>query len=201
MRAVFRPLSRVQRLGLAFSGASLFGLCTAAPANAAAGDGTTAGLAAVAAVGLATAAWKTMPSGLDMQDGQNCAFIFIKPHACTEKAKALVQSTLSAKGFKVLTEGELSGTTIDEKQYIDQHYYSIASKATLLEPSELNVPADKFKGKFGIGWQEALNKGLVYNAKQAKAKLGCTCAHAIITRCACLCQRPGVESHCAAVLS
>eukprot|EP01048_Picozoa_sp_COSAG05_P043089 COSAG05_NODE_23653_length_256_cov_0.980892_1_plen_55_part_10 len=55
-----------------------------------------------------------------------------------------MQSTLSAKGFKVLTEGELSGTTIDEKQYIDQHYYSIASKATLLEPSELNVPADKF---------------------------------------------------------
>eukprot|EP01046_Picozoa_sp_COSAG06_P006601 COSAG06_NODE_312_length_17767_cov_17.644895_4_plen_116_part_00 len=38
---------------------------------------------------------------------------------------------------------------IDSKQLIDNHYYSIASKATILDPRELNVPADKFEAKFG----------------------------------------------------
>jgi len=55
---------------------------------------------------------------------------------------------------------------------IDNHYYAIASKATILPPHELNVPAEKFKGKFGLGWQEALDQGLVFNAKQACEKLG-----------------------------
>ena len=34
------------------------------------------------------------------------------------------------------------------------------------------VPADKFAGKFGIGWQEALDQGVVYNALQACKKMG-----------------------------
>ena len=28
---------------------------------------------------------------------------------------------------------------------VDRHYYSIASKAALKKPTELNVPMDKFK--------------------------------------------------------
>lgn len=47
-----------------------------------------------------------------------------------------------------------------------------ASKATLLKPSELNVPADKFEAKFGIKWADALAKGLAYNAADACKKLG-----------------------------
>merc|ERR1711874_421793 len=87
-----------------------------------------------------------------------------KPHAVTEKVKALAKAGLQAKGIKILAEGSLSGKTIDEKKLIDQHYYAIASKATILKPHELNVPADKFKEQFGIGWQEALDSGKVFNA-------------------------------------
>jgi hypothetical protein len=29
------------------------------------------------------------------------------------------------------------------EEQIDQHYYAIASKATILKPSQLNVPTDK----------------------------------------------------------
>jgi hypothetical protein len=32
-------------------------------------------------------------------------------------------------------------------QLIDVHYYRVASKATLLEPSQLNVPAKEFEAK------------------------------------------------------
>merc|ERR1719248_341636 len=103
---------------------------------------------------------------------KNSAFVFIKPHAVTDKVKALAKSGLEAKGIKILAEGSLSGKTIDEKKLIDQHYYAIASKATILKPNQLNVPADKFKDKFGLEWQEALDKELVYNAMDGCAKLG-----------------------------
>lgn len=46
-------------------------------------------------------------------------------------------------------QGSLASEVIDEKKLIDQHYYAIASKATILKPDQLNVPADKFKEQFG----------------------------------------------------
>ncbi|KAK3235226.1 hypothetical protein CYMTET_54553 [Cymbomonas tetramitiformis] len=102
----------------------------------------------------------------------NTAFVFIKPHAVTDPVKALVKEGLVAKGLNVLTEGTISSEEIDSKMLIDQHYYAIASKATLLKPNQLNVPSDKFEKQFGLGWQEALDKGLVYNALDGSAKLG-----------------------------
>ena len=55
---------------------------------------------------------------------------------------------------------------------IDQHYYAIASKATLLQPKDMPVPAKKFEDAFGIPWEQALRDGLVYNALDACKKLG-----------------------------
>jgi len=105
---------------------------------------------------------------------KNTAFVFIKPHALTPDTKALVKSELSARGITILDQGLITGPEIDAKMFIDQHYYAIASKATIMEPKDLNVPRDKFQGKFGIGYDEALAQGLVFNAKQACAHLGCT---------------------------
>lgn len=102
----------------------------------------------------------------------NAAFVFIKPHAVTDKVKKLVQARLQANGITILKEGDIGGEEIDEKRLIDQHYYAIASKATLLKPSELNVPADKFKEQFGIEWKDALAQGKVFNAMDACKKLG-----------------------------
>jgi len=97
----------------------------------------------------------------------NVAFVFIKPHAVTDKTKALVEKTLKAKGITILNQGSISSKDIDEKQLIDQHYYSIASKATILKPAQLNVPQDKFKATFGLEWSAALKSGKVMNAKDA----------------------------------
>jgi hypothetical protein len=55
---------------------------------------------------------------------------------------------------------------------IDQHYYAIASKATLLKPKTLPVPAGKFKDSFGLEWEDALNQGIVFNAIDACKYLG-----------------------------
>jgi len=103
---------------------------------------------------------------------RNSAFVFIKPHAVTAKVKDLAKSTLEAHGMKILQEGSLSGEVIDEKKLIDQHYYAIASKATILKPSALNVPTDKFEAQFGISWQAALDSGKVFNARDGCKKLG-----------------------------
>ena len=105
---------------------------------------------------------------------KNTAFVFVKPHAVTEDVKSLVKTTLEGKGLKVLTEGEIKSEEIDEKKLIDQHYYAIASKATILKPEQLNVPADKFKEQFGLEWEEALKNGNVYNAMDGCAKLDIT---------------------------
>uniref|UniRef100_A0A7S3YNM5 Nucleoside-diphosphate kinase n=1 Tax=Lotharella globosa TaxID=91324 RepID=A0A7S3YNM5_9EUKA len=106
---------------------------------------------------------------------KNMAFVFIKPHAVTDETKALVKSKLATAGIAITTEGSLDAKTIDEKKLIDQHYYSIANKATLQKPKDLNPPAakqEKFAEMFGITWEKALEDGLVYNAADACKKLG-----------------------------
>lgn len=104
---------------------------------------------------------------------KNAAFVFVKPHAVTPKAEQLVREGLEARGCKILSEGNLSSEEIDAKKLIDQHYYAIASKATILKPSELNVPKDKFKAKFGLEWDDALSQGIVFNAMDACKEFGC----------------------------
>merc|ERR1711907_275011 len=103
---------------------------------------------------------------------KNKAFLFIKPHAVNDKVKALVKDELAAKGLKIVCEGEIKSEDIDAKKLIDTHYYSIASKATILKPSELNIPEDKFEAKFGLSWADALAGGRVFNALDACADLG-----------------------------
>ena len=102
----------------------------------------------------------------------NSAFVFIKPHANTRAVQDLVVAKLTSKRVKILAEGDIAAAKIDKDKLIDQHYYAIASKATLLKPEQLPVPEAKFEAKFGISWKQALADGLVYNATDACAKLG-----------------------------
>lgn len=103
---------------------------------------------------------------------KNAAFVFVKPHAVNGKTNAMVREGLEAKGIKVLSEGDLTSKEIDEQKLIDQHYYAIASKATILKPAQLNVPKDKFQEKFGLDWDAALADGKVFNAMDACKELG-----------------------------
>lgn len=75
----------------------------------------------------------------------NSAFVFIKPHANNETTQKLVSTTLQVKGIKIVKEGEFKGEEIDKGMLIDQHYYAIASKATLLKANQIPVPSDKFQ--------------------------------------------------------
>ena len=104
----------------------------------------------------------------------NRAFLFIKPNAATPAMEKLVEATLAAKGIKILQKGVIDGPTIDAKRLIDQHYYAIASKATLLKPRELPVPEDKFEAFFGIKFKDAIAQGTAVNALDACKKLDCT---------------------------
>lgn len=109
---------------------------------------------------------------------KNSAFVFIKPHANTVEARKVVKETLESKGIEVTKEGLITGKEIDEKQLIDNHYYAIASKATILKPNQLNVPEKMFAEKFGSAiegcdtWQNALSANKVFNAKDACVYFG-----------------------------
>merc|ERR1719454_836977 len=102
----------------------------------------------------------------------NSAFVFIKPHAVTDEVKVFVEDHLMSKGMRILSQNSLAAEVIDKDKLIDKHYYAIASKATLLKPSELNVPPAKFKDKFNLEWTDALASGKVFNAMDASKVLG-----------------------------
>merc|ERR1712028_296867 len=102
---------------------------------------------------------------------KNKAFLFIKPHAVTDATKALVGAQLVEKGFTICKEGSISAEDMDSKKLIDNHYYAIASKATILKPNQLNIPEEKFEAKFGLSWADALAGGRVFNALDACADL------------------------------
>ncbi|KAJ1635025.1 nucleoside diphosphate kinase [Pavlovales sp. CCMP2436] len=97
----------------------------------------------------------------------NSAFVFVKPHAVSEATKELVKTTLEARGCTILKEGDISSEDIDSKKLIDQHYYAIASKATILKAETLHVPADKFLQAFGTEWATVLANKAAYNALDA----------------------------------
>ena len=105
---------------------------------------------------------------------RNYAFVFIKPHANTGQTRSLVGDTLRKRGVKVLSEGEITAEQIDSNMYIDQHYYAIASKATILKPSQLEPKSfeSKFEDKFKETWSAALKTNKLYNALDAKAYFG-----------------------------
>jgi len=109
-----------------------------------------------------------------MPDTKNSAFVFIKPHANTQIVQDLVRKDFRNNNITILQEGTLTGKQIDQGKFIDQHYYAIASKATLLKPDQLPVPAQKFQEKFGLKWEKALNDGVVFNAIDACKHLGIT---------------------------
>mmetsp|Transcript_3996 Transcript_3996/g.8234 ORF Transcript_3996/g.8234 Transcript_3996/m.8234 type:complete len:332 (+) Transcript_3996:70-1065(+) len=128
------------------------------------------GFGLAGAAGIGAGLWYATSPGTP----KNSAFVFVKPHAVTDKTNQLVADRLKAKGLKITSEGTLTSEVIDEKKLIDQHYYAIASKATILKPSELNVPKDKFKKAFGLEWEDALKKGVVFNALDACKEFGCS---------------------------
>ena len=106
----------------------------------------------------------------------NSALVFIKPHANTEAVRSFVKETLTTKGCHILSEGEIAGTEIDEKKLIDQHYYAIASKATILKPDEYFKPdvlGAKFQEEFGESWETVKSEDRVFNAMDACEKFEC----------------------------
>jgi hypothetical protein len=107
---------------------------------------------------------------------KNSAFVFIKPHAVTDKVKDLVKETFEKQEITITKEGSLDAEDIDKYKKIDKHYYAIASKATILTPDKLNIPKEKFKDKFELEWDEVLKDGKALNAMDACAKFECDAA-------------------------
>ena len=107
---------------------------------------------------------KPPPTLVNADEKMQSAFVFVKPHANTPAVREMVLAKFAEQGIKVLTEGSIDGRTIDEQKLIDQHYYAIASKATITTASALAVPADKFVESFGEEWGTVKAEGRCFNA-------------------------------------
>eukprot|EP00549_Striatella_unipunctata_P023184 CAMPEP_0118714468 /NCGR_PEP_ID=MMETSP0800-20121206/26212_1 /TAXON_ID=210618 ORGANISM="Striatella unipunctata, Strain CCMP2910" /NCGR_SAMPLE_ID=MMETSP0800 /ASSEMBLY_ACC=CAM_ASM_000638 /LENGTH=342 /DNA_ID=CAMNT_0006620281 /DNA_START=22 /DNA_END=1050 /DNA_ORIENTATION=+ len=105
---------------------------------------------------------------------KNSAFVFVKPHANTPATQAMVKSKLTEAGITILSEADIAGSVIDEGKLIDQHYYAIASKATLLNAADIPVPEDKFEAAFGESWKKVVEEDRTCNAMEACKRFECT---------------------------
>jgi len=103
---------------------------------------------------------------------ENCAFIFIKPHAQLPKVRELLKQRLQKNKLEIVAQGDISSAEIDAKGLVDQHYYAIASKAVILPPEKLTMPVQKFADKFGEDWQDVVAAGRAMNARQACSEFG-----------------------------
>lgn len=138
---------------------------------------STSALAVAALVASVAIAYKKMGASCSKNTDaeeklNNSAFVFVKPHANTVATQNLVRNKLSEAGISILSESDISGETIDEKKLIDQHYYAIASKATILPASEIPVPTDKFEESFGEKWETVLSENRAVNAMEACEQFG-----------------------------
>jgi hypothetical protein len=86
----------------------------------------------------------------------------------------LVVDKLTKAGIKIRSESDIDGVEIDKRGLIDQHYYSIASKATILPAKEIPVPADKFEEAFGETWGLVLKENRACNAMEACQRFDCS---------------------------
>mmetsp|Transcript_376 Transcript_376/g.843 ORF Transcript_376/g.843 Transcript_376/m.843 type:complete len:434 (+) Transcript_376:80-1381(+) len=105
------------------------------------------------------------------------AFVFIKPHAVTDKVKTLVKERFALEGIGIRSEGAIAAEKIDQDMLIDTHYGAIAARAMKQKPDELAVQPkakEAFKEAFGQSWEEALSAGIVYNLVDGAQKLGCS---------------------------
>ena len=104
---------------------------------------------------------------------RNSAFVFVKPHANTPATRDLVAEKLTTAGINILSEVHIDGETIDQEGYIDQHYYSIASKATILPAEKIPVPPELFEASFGEPWTKVLKEKRACNAMEACKLFDC----------------------------
>jgi len=122
---------------------------------------------------LLSTCWAHAPASLLLTKMvKNQAFVFIKPHAVTDQVKELVAETLKANDIEIKKEGGIEAEEIDKRMLVDKHYYSIAAKATLKKPTELNIPTEKFKEAFGVSWEDVVKDEKCFNAQDACEKLG-----------------------------
>jgi hypothetical protein len=79
---------------------------------------------------------------------------------------------LNAKGFRVVEEGSMSGQDLILK--FNRQYAELGRRAVILKPHEYTLTTlalIQFQKRFGVGWSEAIEQGLVRNATDAAALL------------------------------
>ena len=83
---------------------------------------------------------------------------------------AISGKTFQAKGIEIKKEGSIEAAEIDKRMLVDRHYCSIASKAALKKPTELNIPMGKFKEFFDVDWDEAVEFDKIFSVPRMRVR-------------------------------
>lgn len=126
------------------------------------------GLAAMVAVAVAATSADAATAG-----STNRAIVFVKPHAVSTEACAMVKGCLEAAGCEVCEERKVTAEEIGDQGLIDQHYGTLAELAMKYHPRELTLTEEKraaFEETFGMAWEDAP----LFTNGEAQEKLGAT---------------------------
>jgi hypothetical protein len=97
----------------------------------------------------------------------NHALLFIKPNAVHQSCHYVVTSTFDANHMKVVSSGYASGQELDF--ILDKQFGRVRAFSQCIPSDYVISPVykSKFETSFGIEWQTAIDKNLIYNAKDA----------------------------------
>ncbi len=109
------------------------------------------------------------------EEPPNQAFVFIKPHANTEKVRNLVRTRLlentnplaDNEGGRIVAEFSILSEHIESAGLIDTHYKALAVNAMQIRGVDIKVSADIFKTLYGEDLQTVKKERRIYNAVEA----------------------------------
>ncbi len=116
------------------------------------------------------------------EEPPNQAFVFIKPHANTEKVRNFVRTRIleninplsDNEGGRFVGECEISSDHIESAGLIDTHYKALAVNAMKIRGVDSKIPADMFKTMYGEDLQTVKIERRIYNAAEALSVFHCT---------------------------
>jgi nucleoside diphosphate kinase len=97
----------------------------------------------------------------------NRSFLYLKPDANTLSAQSLVRDWLHSKACRITSEGQIDGQPLLAK--FERQFREIERKSLYTTPRDYTMTAPaliRFQKAFGMGWSEALQRGLLMNAAE-----------------------------------
>ncbi|KAH9588685.1 hypothetical protein LSM04_008123 [Trypanosoma melophagium] len=118
---------------------------------------------------------KALTSRFIREIKMNYAFIWVKPHACTQEVVEWIPQVLEEHRVEVISSGHVLMEEVIKKKLVDQQYYALYRNAMTRPIEDIPITASQmveFERTFDISWCTAVNLHMLINAAQGVERFG-----------------------------